>query len=289
MRYFNVAAKAYLKLFYRQHYHTHILAPIQNIIGSLSLSDGQYLINGGLYLAGLHLGSYIPDQTGKDLCLGLRGTGAESASHDADVAHIDVFQIDLGVLPRQRSDHDPASAVLQIMDTLAHDLTAQTIDGNVHGMSLLQLLLQYLHNILLHGIYHHVSVQMSDGLCLLVGENGGDYTDAEGFRHGDDDAGQSAGTCIHQQSIAGLVHLGVSRFHECFKKETGMTVIEYKKSVAVKHAALLLLDGDRKSIEEISSECGFHSAEYFRRVFRTHTGKSPKEYRKDWGYEDILF
>ncbi|MBQ8814839.1 MAG: AraC family transcriptional regulator [Lachnospiraceae bacterium] len=90
-------------------------------------------------------------------------------------------------------------------------------------------------------------------------------------------------TSFSVEEIAGLAHLGVSRFHECFKQETGMTVIEYKNSVAVKHAALLLLDGDRKSIEEISSECGFHSAEYFRRVFRTHTGKSPKEYRKDWG------
>jgi len=90
-------------------------------------------------------------------------------------------------------------------------------------------------------------------------------------------------TVISVEELAGLAHLGVSRFHECFKQETGMTMIEYKNSVAVKHAALLLLDGDRKSIEEISSECGFQSAEYFRRVFRKYTGKSPKEYRKDWG------
>lgn len=87
--------------------------------------------------------------------------------------------------------------------------------------------------------------------------------------------------------LARLAHLGVSRFHECFKSETGMTVIEYKNSVAVKHATLLLLEGDRKSIEEISSECGFQSAEYFRRVFKRYTGKSPKEYRKDWNEDGI--
>ena len=69
MRYFNVAAKVYLKLFYRQH-----------------------------YLAGLHLGPNVLYQTGKDLRLGLRSTGAECASHDANIAYIDILQIDLGIL-----------------------------------------------------------------------------------------------------------------------------------------------------------------------------------------------
>jgi AraC-like DNA-binding protein len=92
-------------------------------------------------------------------------------------------------------------------------------------------------------------------------------------------------TPISVDELAGMAHLGVSRFHECFKNATGMTAIEYKNSVAVKHAALLLLEGDKRTIEEISGECGFQSAEYFRRVFKKYTGKSPKEYRKDWGCE----
>lgn len=80
--------------------------------------------------------------------------------------------------------------------------------------------------------------------------------------------------------LAKLANMSSSRFFYCFKKETGMTPVEYKNSVSIRHASLLLLCNNNKSIEEISAVSGFESSAYFRRVFKSVTGLSPREYRK---------
>lgn len=81
--------------------------------------------------------------------------------------------------------------------------------------------------------------------------------------------------------LAHISNLSPSRFHYCFKKELGMTAIEYKNSLCVKHASLLLISEPDKSIEEISMESGFNSSEYFRRSFKAATGQTPRDYRKN--------
>ena len=81
------------------------------------------------------------------------------------------------------------------------------------------------------------------------------------------------------EELAKLCGFSESHFHSIFKKEVGIPAIEYKNSLCIRHAAMLLLDTNHFSIEEISTECGFQSAEYFRRVFKSFMGVSPKEYR----------
>lgn len=80
--------------------------------------------------------------------------------------------------------------------------------------------------------------------------------------------------------IATLCSMSPSRFYYRFKAETGLTPIAYKNKMAAHRAALLLMNDQKKSIEEIAAETGFASAAYFRRVFKDVTGKTPKEYRK---------
>lgn len=87
-------------------------------------------------------------------------------------------------------------------------------------------------------------------------------------------------TPIAIDDLARISNLSPSRFHYCFKKELGMTAIEYKNSLCVKHASLLLFSEPDMSIEEISAESGFNSSEYFRRIFKAATGQTPREYRK---------
>lgn len=82
------------------------------------------------------------------------------------------------------------------------------------------------------------------------------------------------------QELATIANLSPSRFFTVFKKETGITPIEYKNRVCIRNAEKMLLISDL-SIEEIAEKLGFNSASYFRRTFKVYTGKSPREYKKD--------
>lgn len=80
--------------------------------------------------------------------------------------------------------------------------------------------------------------------------------------------------------LSEMVNLSPSRFFTVFKKETGMTPIEYKNHICVNNAQKMLL-ADNLSIEEIGESLGFNSASYFRRTFKKYVGKSPREYRNN--------
>ncbi|MBQ7335438.1 MAG: AraC family transcriptional regulator [Clostridia bacterium] len=80
--------------------------------------------------------------------------------------------------------------------------------------------------------------------------------------------------------LASLCHVSPSYFHECFKKEMGVSPIEYKNKITIRHAERILLEHKEMPIEELSERLGFESSIYFRRLFKTVTGKTPREYRK---------
>ena len=81
-------------------------------------------------------------------------------------------------------------------------------------------------------------------------------------------------------SLAALCHVSPSYFYDLFRSNTGLSPIEYKQQICIRHAELLLCDESALSIEQISEAVGFESSNYFRRVFRACTGSSPREYRK---------
>ena len=80
-------------------------------------------------------------------------------------------------------------------------------------------------------------------------------------------------------TLAKLCHCSESGFFRLFKKSTGVTPVTYKHNIMIQHA-LDLLSHTTLSIEEISSEIGFSSSNYFRTVFLKLTGTTPKELRK---------
>lgn len=79
--------------------------------------------------------------------------------------------------------------------------------------------------------------------------------------------------------MAGLVNMSVTNFTRTFKAVFGKTPLEYLLQVRIRHAAQLMLSGDRKIID-IANDCGFPSISHFITCFRRITGVAPHIYRK---------
>lgn len=62
-----------------------------------------------------------------------------------------------------------------------------------------------------------------------------------------------------------------------FKKETGITFSAYVTKLRIEKAKELLRQGDKK-IYEISEMVGYQTVQYFSKVFKRETGKTPGEF-----------
>ena len=64
-----------------------------------------------------------------------------------------------------------------------------------------------------------------------------------------------------------------------FKQETGKTISEFVRERRIKHAKRLLAT-TQLQIQTIASQCGIMDLQYFSKIFKKITGKTPKEYRE---------
>ena len=85
---------------------------------------------------------------------------------------------------------------------------------------------------------------------------------------------------ISVADLAAAANMSVSRFFPLFRKTVGMTPVEYLNHYRVGRAVILLMSSAAHSVEEVAELTGFQSAAYFRRVFKAHTGRSPRDYRQ---------
>ena len=77
--------------------------------------------------------------------------------------------------------------------------------------------------------------------------------------------------------------LGVSREYlsRTFKSVEGISLSEFIRNSRIKAAQKLLRYSER-SVLEISRYLGFSSQSHFSAVFRSQTGRTPQEYRRDF-------
>jgi transcriptional regulator GlxA family with amidase domain len=68
-----------------------------------------------------------------------------------------------------------------------------------------------------------------------------------------------------------------------FTSATGNTPLEYIQRVRVE-AAKRLLEKDKVGIEQVCIKTGYEDFNFFRKIFRRHTGLSPQEYRRRYAY-----
>lgn len=69
-------------------------------------------------------------------------------------------------------------------------------------------------------------------------------------------------------------------FRRCFKEDFGMTPHEHLTEMRIDLAKKTLRDDAVLSIERIAYLCGYNDSFYFSKVFKKHTGLTPRDYRK---------
>ncbi len=79
---------------------------------------------------------------------------------------------------------------------------------------------------------------------------------------------------------ANLLNVNASYLSALFKKETGSTLTEYVSKKRVEHASFLLASTNLQ-IQDIAQACGVYDVNYFTKMFKKVTGKTPKEFREE--------
>lgn len=83
---------------------------------------------------------------------------------------------------------------------------------------------------------------------------------------------------IHVGDIAGFIHIHPAYLQRLFKKECGLSVVDYLTEVRMKKAYDLLVRTNM-SILDIAGSVGINSQQYFTRLFKKTAGMTPKALR----------
>lgn len=83
---------------------------------------------------------------------------------------------------------------------------------------------------------------------------------------------------ITLDEVAGCLHLNPSYFSRMFKKETGVTFIEYVTRMKMERAKELLRQTDR-TVGEICESLAYDNVSYFSKTFKAYAGVTPVEFR----------
>ena len=96
-------------------------------------------------------------------------------------------------------------------------------------------------------------------------------------------------TKVTLEDLSGVTGLSPNYLAALFKQETGMTVVEYITKFRIESACALLTQTDYDYLQ-IALSLGFCTQSYFTKVFREHTGVTPRTYRlnhTDKGFTEL--
>ncbi len=85
---------------------------------------------------------------------------------------------------------------------------------------------------------------------------------------------------LNMAVVSNFISMNYSLFSYVFKQFTGMNFVNYLKDIRIKEAKRLLEETDKKIIE-ISSAIGYENEKHFMKIFKSTTGVSPTEFRKN--------
>ena len=89
------------------------------------------------------------------------------------------------------------------------------------------------------------------------------------------------GEPIELEQLATTACLSKDHFIRLFKKEMGITPLQYVNQKKIEKAQLLLLTEDL-SVKEVAARLAFDDYSYFNRLFKKTAGITPQEYRRQY-------
>ncbi|MEP8539861.1 AraC family transcriptional regulator [Enterobacter asburiae] len=93
-------------------------------------------------------------------------------------------------------------------------------------------------------------------------------------------------SALTRESVAQAFYVSPNYLSHLFQKIGNVGFNEYLTQTRLEHARQLLKGYDLK-IKDIAASCGFTDSNYFCRLFRKHTERSPSEYRRQYHSELI--
>nr|WP_238362631.1 AraC family transcriptional regulator [Actinopolymorpha pittospori] len=81
--------------------------------------------------------------------------------------------------------------------------------------------------------------------------------------------------------LAGAVGLSPAYLAELFTAQLGTSPARYQRRLRLHRAEMLLAETDH-SVTQIAVELGFSSAQHFATAFRAESGRTPREFRRQW-------
>ncbi len=92
---------------------------------------------------------------------------------------------------------------------------------------------------------------------------------------------------VRLDDVAGYVHVSKYHLSREFKKYVGVSIQDYLIKTRISYAENLLIHTNM-SIESISETCGMSSCSHFIRTFKQKIQKTPLQYRKKWGTNNMV-
>lgn len=86
---------------------------------------------------------------------------------------------------------------------------------------------------------------------------------------------------LSTRKMSEILHLNTNYFCDLFKKETGMTFLDYLTKIRISMAKKMLREKVSIRTYEVAEMVGYSDSRYFARIFKRETGMTPSEYREN--------
>ena len=86
---------------------------------------------------------------------------------------------------------------------------------------------------------------------------------------------------LHLADVAAALHTSASHASHLFRKENGLSPMQYVALRRIGEAQNLLIN-TKMSVTDIAAQVGYNNSNYFQNVFHHALGMTPCEYRRRW-------